>query len=84
LGYIASLWGIYSVVCLLIGGEGTKAANLRYSAPTMWLSSTLMQKLPSLMCVIAASLSDGLDMCGPGSDTIRRYGLVGVGVSLWV
>ena len=26
---------------------------------------------------------DGLCMLGPGSDTIRRYGPVGVGVSLW-
>jgi hypothetical protein len=28
--------------------------------------------------------SDGLYMLGPGSSTIRRCGLVGVGVSLWV
>jgi len=27
---------------------------------------------------------DGLHMLGPGSGTIRRCGLVGVGVSLWV
>jgi hypothetical protein len=27
---------------------------------------------------------DGLYMLGPGSGTIRRCGLVGVGVSLWV
>jgi hypothetical protein len=27
---------------------------------------------------------DGLYMCGPRSHTIWRYGLVGVGVSLWV
>jgi len=26
---------------------------------------------------------DGLSMLGPGSGTIRRCGLVGVGVSLW-
>jgi hypothetical protein len=27
---------------------------------------------------------DGLYMLGLGSGTIRRYGLVGIGVSLWV
>ena len=27
---------------------------------------------------------DGLYMIGPGSDLIRRCGLVGVGVSMWV
>jgi hypothetical protein len=26
---------------------------------------------------------DGLNMLGPGSGTIRKSGLVGVGVSLW-
>jgi hypothetical protein len=27
---------------------------------------------------------DGLHMLGPGTGTIRRYGPVGVGLSLWV
>jgi hypothetical protein len=30
------------------------------------------------------SLCDGMYMLGPGSGTIRRCGLVGIGVSLWV
>ena len=39
------------------------------------------------MMVLALSsitLCDGLYMLVPGSGTIRRCGLVGVGVSLWV
>jgi hypothetical protein len=30
------------------------------------------------------NLCDGLHMLGPGSLTIKRFGPVGVGVSLWV
>jgi hypothetical protein len=29
-------------------------------------------------------ICDGLNMLGPGSGTIKKCGLVGVGVSLWV
>jgi hypothetical protein len=36
------------------------------------------------VCVCTYGSCGALNMLGPGSDTIRRGGLVGVGVLLWV
>ena len=40
--------------------------------------------LVSLLIALNIWWCDGLCMLGPGSGTIRRYGLVGVSVSLWM
>ena len=37
-----------------------------------------------LRAFVDVSVCDGLYMCGPESDIFKRYGLVGVGVLLWV
>ena len=45
--------------------------------------TTIFIAYQSVSCMLGTDSCDGLYMLGPGSGTIRRCGLVGVGVSLW-